>query len=150
MNIGSVAMATDNDEAERVRALLRAVLLPGSQRNIVAAGFVKDIEIEDARVTVHFAPNTRNQAKVEQMEADIRDTLGDEGRFEQIEVRRHRPFADTGALSTGGTAPPLADRNDGGTAPKRGTATPDLRRPGSGVSVISAVMTRTPASSGRR
>ena len=129
MNIGSVAMATDNDEAERVRASLRAVLLPGAQRNIVAAGFVKDIEFENARVTVHFAPNTRNQAKVEQMEADIRNTLGDEGRFEQVEVRRHHPFADTGALSTGGMAPPLADRNDDGTAPKRGTATPDLRRP---------------------
>ena len=129
MIIGSVTMATDNDEAERVRASLRAVLLPGSQRNIVAAGFVKDIEIEDARVTVHFAPNTRNQTKVEQMEADIRDTLGDEGRFEQVEVRRHHPFADTGALSTGGMAPPLADRDDDGTAPKSGTATPDLRRP---------------------
>ena len=129
MNTGSVTMATDNDEAERVRAALRAVLLPGSQRNIVAAGFIKDIEIEDARVTVHFAPNTRNQAKVEQMEADIRDTLGDEGRFEQVEVRRHQPFADTGALRTGGMAPPLADRDDDGTAPKRGAATPDLRRP---------------------
>ena len=100
MNFGSVTMATDNDEAERVRGSLRTVLLPGSQRNIVAAGFVKDIEVEDARVTVHFAPNTRNRAKVEQMEADIRDTLGDEERFEQVEVRRHHPFADTGALST--------------------------------------------------
>jgi len=129
MNFGSVAMATDNDEAERVRAALRAVLVPGSQRNIVAAGFVKDIEIEDARVTVHFAPNTRNQTKVEQMEADIRDTLGDEGRFEQVEVRRHHPFADTGSLSTGGLAPPRADRDDDGAAPKSGTATPDLRRP---------------------
>ncbi len=129
MGYGSVTMATDNDEAERVRAWLRSVLLPGSQRNIVAAGFVKDIEVEDARVTVHFAPNTRNQTKVEQMEADIRDTLGDEGRFEQVEVRRHRPFADAGALSIGGMTPPLADRDDDGTAPKRGTATPDLRRP---------------------
>ncbi len=59
MNFGSVAMATDNDEAERVRGSLRTVLLPGSQRNIVAAGFVKDIEVEDARVTVHFSPKTR-------------------------------------------------------------------------------------------
>ncbi len=129
MNFGTVTMATDNDEAERVRGSLRTVLLPGSQRNIVAAGFVKDIEIEDARVTVHFAPNTRNQTKVEQMEADIRDTLGDEGRFAQVEVRRHHPFADTGSLSTGGMAPPLADRDDDGTAPNSGTATPDLRRP---------------------
>ena len=84
MKYESVTMATDNDEAERVRGSLRAVLLPGSRRNIVAAGFIKDIEVEDARVTVHFAPNTLNLTKVEQMEADIRDTLGDEGGFEQI------------------------------------------------------------------
>ncbi len=129
MNFGSAAMATDNDEAERLRRLLRSVLLPGSQRNIVAAGFVKDIEVEEARVTVHFAPNTRNLTKVEKMEADIKDTLGDEGCFEQIEVRRHQPFADTGALSTGGTAPPPADRDDDGTAPKRGTAAPGMQRP---------------------
>ncbi len=102
MNFGSVTMATDNKEAERVRGPLRTILLPGSQRNIAAAGFVTDIEVEDARVAVHFAPNTRNLAKVEQMEADIKDTLGDEGRFEQVEVRRHRPFAGTGALNSKG------------------------------------------------
>ncbi len=129
MNFGSVTMATDSDEAERVRGSLRTVLLPGSQRNIVAAGFVKGVEVEDARVTVHFAPNTTNQAKVEQMEADIKDTLGNEARFERVEVRRHRPFADTGALSTGGMTPPLADRDDDGGAPKSGSAAPGLRRP---------------------
>ncbi len=96
MNFGSVTMATDNDEAERVRGSLRTVLLPGSRRDIVAAGFVKDIEVEGARVTVHFAPNTTNQAKVEQMEADIRDTLGGEERFEQVEVRRHTPSPTPG------------------------------------------------------
>jgi metal-sulfur cluster biosynthetic enzyme len=109
MKFESVIMTTDSDESERVRDLLRTVLLPGSQRNIVAAGFVKDIEVEDTRVTVHFVPNTRNRAKVEQMEADIRDTLGNEERFGQVDVRRHQPFADTGALSTGGMTPPLAD-----------------------------------------
>ena len=91
MKYESVTMATDNVEAERLRDSLRAVLLPGSKRNIVAVGFVKDIEVEGGRVTVHFAPNTRNLTKVEQMEADIRDTLGAEGRFEQIEVRRPPP-----------------------------------------------------------
>ncbi len=129
MNIGNAAMATDSDEAKRVRGSLRTVLLPGSRRNIVAAGFVKDIEVEDARVTVHFAPNTRNRAKVEQMEADIRDTLGNEARFEQVEVRRHQPFADTGTLSTGGTTAPLADGSDDGGTPKNGAAVPDMRRP---------------------
>jgi metal-sulfur cluster biosynthetic enzyme len=129
MNFGIVTMTTDSDEAERLRDSLRTVLLPGSQRNIVAAGFVKDIEVEDGRVTVHFVPNIRNLAKVERMEADIRDTLSDAGCFEQIEVRRHRPFADTGALSTGGVTPSLADRDDDGTAPKSGTAASGMQRP---------------------
>ncbi len=115
-------MATDNDEAERLRGALRAVAVPGSRRDIVAAGFVKDIDVEGARVTVHFAPNTTNQAKVEQMEADIKDTLGGAEGFEQVEVRRHQPFAGSGALSTGGMTPPLADSGDDGAAP-------DLRRP---------------------
>jgi metal-sulfur cluster biosynthetic enzyme len=110
-------MAINKDEVERVRSLLRFVQFPASQRNIVAAGFVKDIEIENARVTVHFAPNTRDQVKVEQMEADIKDTLGGAGRFEQVEIRRHRPFADAGTLSTGGAAP------------KNGGATPGMQRP---------------------
>ena len=52
MGYGSVTMAIDNDEAERVRAWLRTVLLPGSQRNIVAAGFVKDIEAVTATATL--------------------------------------------------------------------------------------------------
>ena len=69
-------MATDKNEAERVRGLLRSVQYPGFQRDIVAVGFVRDIKVEDKRVTVHFAPNTRSQEKVEQMEADIRDALG--------------------------------------------------------------------------
>ncbi len=55
-------MATDDDEADRVRGLLRSVRHPGFERDIVAAGFVKDIEDEGKRVTVLFAPNTRSQA----------------------------------------------------------------------------------------
>ena len=50
-----VTMATENDDAERVRGLLRSVRYPGFKRDIVAAGFVKDIEAEGKRVTVHFA-----------------------------------------------------------------------------------------------
>ena len=129
MEYESVTMATGSKEAERMRDSLRTVLLPGSRRNIVAAGFVKDIEIEDTRVTVHFAPNTRNQAKVEQMEAEIKDTLVGEERVEQVEVQRHQPFADTGTLSTGGTTFRLVDRGDNGTAPKSGMAASEMRRP---------------------
>ena len=44
-------MATDNDEAERARGVLRSVRYLGFQRAIVGAGFVKDIEVEGRRVT---------------------------------------------------------------------------------------------------
>jgi hypothetical protein len=39
-------------------------------RDFVAAGFIKDIDVAGRRVTIHFAPNRRNQAMVEQMETD--------------------------------------------------------------------------------
>jgi metal-sulfur cluster biosynthetic enzyme len=129
MNFGSVTMATDNDEAERVRGSLRTVLLPGSRRDIVAAGFVKDIEVEGTRVTVHFAPNTTNQAKVEQMEGDIRDTLGNEERFEQVEIQRHQPFADEAVLSTGGVTPLQAEMLNDGVVPEEDIMRSAMRRP---------------------
>ncbi|MFQ5765232.1 MAG: iron-sulfur cluster assembly protein [Rhodospirillales bacterium] len=100
---------------EQVRSLLRAVQFPGFQRDIIAAGFVKDIDVEGKRVTVHFAPDTRNQAKVEQMEADIRDALGGTGRFERVEIQRQKPFADAGVLPDGGVTLPQAEMpGDGG------------------------------------
>jgi metal-sulfur cluster biosynthetic enzyme len=109
MAYGSAAMATDNDNAERVRALLRAIRFPGFQRDIVAAGFVRDIEFEDGRVTIHFAPNTRDQAKVEQMEQEIHDVLSGAECFERVKIKRHRPFADAGVLSDGHPTTPNVD-----------------------------------------
>ena len=99
---GSERMTTDNDQAEGLLELLRAVKYPGFRRDIVAAGFVKSIEVEGKCVTVHFVPNTRDQAKVVQMEADIRDTLDRTGRFERIEIERRRPDAASGVLSDDG------------------------------------------------
>ena len=94
-------MATNKDEADRVRSLLRAIQYPGFQRNIVAAGFVKEIEVDGTRVTVHFAPNTRDQTKVDQMEADIRDALAGAGSFAHVEIKWQEPFAGSGVLSSG-------------------------------------------------
>jgi metal-sulfur cluster biosynthetic enzyme len=122
-------MAADNEEAERVRDLLRSVQFPGFQRDIVAAGFVKDIEVEGKRVTVRFAPNTRNQAKVEQMEADIHDALGGAGRFERVEIQRHQPFAETGVLSGGGTTPLQAEIPEDAGVPESDTMRRTLQRP---------------------
>ncbi|MFQ5974514.1 MAG: iron-sulfur cluster assembly protein [Alphaproteobacteria bacterium] len=122
-------MATDNDETQRVRGLLRSVRYPGFQRDIVAAGFVKDIEVEGKRVTVHFAPNTRNQAKVERMEADIRDALGGAERFEYVEIQRHRPFADTGAQKGGVMTPLQAEMLEDGVVPEADILGRRMQRP---------------------
>ncbi len=122
-------MATDKDEAERVRGSLRTVLLPGSRRDIVAAGFVKDIDVEDGRVTVHFAPNTRDQAKVEQMEAEIRQTLDATGRFERVEIQRHRPFVDPDPPRGGAMTPLQAEMLNDGVAPEADIMARPMQRP---------------------
>ena len=122
-------MATDNDEAERARGVLRSVQYPGFQRDIVGAGFVKDIEVEGKRVTVHFAPDTRNQAKVERMEADIRDALGGAGCFERVEIQRHRPFADPSVLSGGGMTPLQEEMLEDGVVPETDIVGRAMQRP---------------------
>jgi metal-sulfur cluster biosynthetic enzyme len=130
MGYGNVTMTTDNDDRERVRSLLRSVQYPGFQRDIVAAGFVKDIEVEDGRVTVHFAPNTRDQAKVERMEAGIRDALGGIAPFERVEIQRLQPFAGTDALSGGGSMTPLqAEMLEDGVVPESDLVGREMRRP---------------------
>ena len=125
------------DQAERVRGLLRSVRYPGFERDIVAAGFVKDIEVDGQRVTVHFAPNTRNQAKVEQMEADIRQTLsgagegteGGTGPFERVEIERHPPFPDIDQLSGGSMTPLQAEMLEDGVVPEADIVGQAMQRP---------------------
>ncbi len=121
-------MTTDNDEADRLRAVLRTVRYPGFQRDIVAAGFVKDIDVEGGRVTVHFAPNTRDRAKVELMEADIRDALEAAGSYERVDIQRHRPFADTGTPPAGLT-PLQAEMLNDGVAPEADIMARPMQRP---------------------
>ncbi len=122
-------MAAVDDEAERVLGLLRSVRYPGFQRDIVAAGFVKDIEVEGKRVTVHFAPNTRSEAKVEQMEADIRAALDAAGAFEQVEIQRHQPFADSGVLRAAAMTPLQAEMLEDGVVPETDIVGRAMRRP---------------------
>ncbi len=129
MGNGSVTMAIDNEEAEWVRGLLRAVRHPGFERDIIAAGFVKGIEVEGKRVTVHFAPNTRNQVKVDRMEADIRDALGRAGRFEHVEIQRHQPFADADTLSGGAMTPLQAEMIEDGVVPEADVMGRVMQRP---------------------
>ncbi len=129
MGQGTDAMATDDDQAERVRGLLRSVQYPGFRRDIVAAGFVKGIDFEGRRVTVHFAPNTRDRAKVEQMEAGIRDALGLAGRFERVEIQRHRPFTDISLSSAGGITPLQAEMLEDGVVPETDIMGRAMQRP---------------------
>ncbi len=107
MNNGSAVMAIDELGIERVRELLRSVQVPESSRNIVAAGFVTDIEVKDNEVKVHFAPDTRNDTKIERMEEEIYGILGGDKQFEWVEIERHIPFANAGVLSEGGGRTPL-------------------------------------------
>ena len=122
-------MATVNDDSERVRGLLRTVQYPGFQRDIVAVGFIKDIEVNGSQVTVHFAPNTTNQTKVAQMEADIHKALSDAGGFTQIEIQRHDPFANTGTLSNGGITPLQAEMLEDGVVPQPDAIGREMQRP---------------------
>ena len=59
----------------QIRDLLREVPYPGFSRDIVSAGFVKDITTDGPEVVVHFTPNSSNTEKVGQMERGIRDVL---------------------------------------------------------------------------
>ena len=123
-------MATDNELTERTRGVLRSVQYPGFQRDIVAAGFIKDIEIKGKQVTVHFAPNTRNQTKIEHMETEIRRALNSEGGFDSVEIQRRQPFADAGALSLGGGMTPLqAEILNDGAVPETDLVGAAMQRP---------------------
>lgn len=95
-------------DAERALGILRTVDAPGGQRNIVTAGFVKEIEVTDKGVSITFAPNTRSQDKVEAMEAGIRNALGAEDIFENIEIQRCKPFSDDSEASGQRPAPKKA------------------------------------------
>jgi metal-sulfur cluster biosynthetic enzyme len=129
MDYGSSTMATVNDDSERVRGLLRTVQYPGFRRDIVAVGFIKDIEVNGSQVTVHFAPNTTNQTKVAQMEADIHKALAGAGDFTQIDIQRHDPFAGTGVLRNGGMTPLQAEMLEDGVVPQPDAIGREMQRP---------------------
>lgn len=59
----------------QIRELLRSVQYPGFSRDVVSAGFVKDVVADETGVAIRFAPNSTNVEKVRQMENSIRDAL---------------------------------------------------------------------------
>ncbi len=129
MTNGIVDMMTDKNEVEVVRDLLRSVRYPGFQRDIVGAGFVKDIDVSENTVTVHFAPDTRDQSKIEQMEAGIREVLSLSGNFKRTDIQRHQPFPDADVLSEGGGRTPLqAEMLQDGVVPEADIVGREMRR----------------------
>ena len=76
---------------DQVRDLLRKVSYPGFSRDIVSAGFVKDIDTDGPEVVVQFAPNSNNTDKIRQMERGIRDTLAD-AEIGQVRITTSLPF----------------------------------------------------------
>ena len=84
-------------DSGRVRELLRRVSYPGFSRDIVSAGFVGEISITGPRVEVEFKPNTRDDAKISEMEHAIRDLLL-EASFLDVRIRRVNPFVTDAPL----------------------------------------------------
>jgi len=125
--------AASDDKANRVRALLRQVRFMESGRDIVAAGCVRGIGVKGGCVTIQFAPNTRDQAKVGQMMDKMRKTLGADAEFSEVEIELQRPFTDSDTLSGGGRLSERSRGAAGGGAPgadewDESMARPDLAR----------------------
>ena len=81
----------------QIRELLRRVPYPGFSKDIVAAGFVGEITTIGPRVEVEFKPNTRDDAKISEMEHAMRDLLL-EARFLDVRIRRVNPFVTDAPL----------------------------------------------------
>lgn len=80
-------------DPEPLRERLRRVAYPGFQTDIVAAGFVRDVRLDDTGVaTVFFAPNTTDETKVKDMVAGVRATLASADGVREVRVKRMLPF----------------------------------------------------------
>ncbi len=91
---------------EQVREKLRAVAWPGFDQDIVAAGFVKEIEVREGSVLISSEVRTRRSDKVDSMEEGIRQVVSSLPGVEQVEIRRIEAVLDP-VLSQGGRETPL-------------------------------------------
>ncbi len=73
--------------AEQVREKLRDVAWPGFDREIVAAGFVKEIDARDGSVRIGFEVRTRRTDKAAAMEEGIRQAVSSPPGVEQDSIR---------------------------------------------------------------
>ena len=79
---------------------------PGFDQDIVAAGFVKGVEVREGTVRIGFEVRTRRADKVDAMEEGIRQAVSSLSGVERVEVHRIEPTLDP-ALSEGGRQTPL-------------------------------------------
>ena len=60
---------------EEVTELLKSVTYPGFSRDIISFGFVKDVIIEDSKVTVNMDITTKDGTVKDKLDSDIREAL---------------------------------------------------------------------------
>jgi hypothetical protein len=82
------------------------VVWPGFDQDIVAAGFVKEIDVRDGSVRVDFELRTRRMDKAAAIEQGIRQAVSSLPGVERVEIRRIEPTLDP-VLSQGGRSTPL-------------------------------------------
>ncbi len=73
---------------EQVRKKLRTVSWPGFDQDIVAAGFVKEIDVCDGSVRIGFELRTRRMDKAAAIEEGIRQAVVSLPGVELVEIRR--------------------------------------------------------------
>lgn len=78
-------------DSEHVRELLREVGYPGFSRDIVAAGFVGQVLAIGPMVEIEFKPDTRDQAKIANMEEGIRAALR-RANYADVQIKRVQPY----------------------------------------------------------
>ncbi len=105
---------------EQVREKLRAVFWPGFDQDIVAAGFVRDIDIRDDCVLIGFELRSRRTDKLATIEEGIRQAVSSLPGVERVEIRRIELELDP-VLSEGGRNTPLPAE----VAADAGTPDPD-------------------------
>lgn len=119
---------------QEIRSLLREVRLPGSSRDIVTAGFVKDIVSDGLNgATILFRPDTTNAEKVRRMEEGIGAALARAG-IDPVHVETEEPFGEAEmSLRRGGEQPPQEEHRRPITADSDSDAVIDRAMTGPGV-----------------
>lgn len=118
--------------SDEVLERLREVPYPGSGRDIVSKGFVKDVAVNGSTVFVRFVPNTTNATKVAAMEGGVRDVLYGAG-FAVVQLVTEAPYDDDSmVLGVGSMNPLQAEMLEDGVEPQPDVLLGDLGRSAAG------------------